>query len=170
MASDSDGSALHWQMISLIPALRAFAKKLCRADADAEDLVQDTLLRAFANIDRFKPGSYLKGWLFTIMRNTFCTRFAKERRFRRSASPNVLEMLPASDNQEWNVRAAEINRAFLQLSANHREIISLIAVSGESYESAAEKSGCPVGTIKSRLSRARESLNGLLKEDGRDFC
>lgn len=146
------------EMIALIPALRSFARRLDRSPSNVDDLVQDTLLRALANIDKFQEGTSLKSWMFTILRNTFCTKFGLAKRETvgledcASARPSV------NAPQEWSVRAHEFHRALLGLPQHYRDAVDIILLQGKSYEAAAELCGCPIGTIKSRVNRARAQL------------
>lgn len=145
-------------IVDLIPALRAFARTFCRDPSDADDLVQETLTKGIANIDKFEPGTRMKSWLFTIMRNTFNTRI---RAYMREA-PGLVDCAsgrPVEEaTQEWSVRGREVDAAINRLPPHHREVLMLIGVLGVSYEEAAEICGCAVGTVKSRLNRARASL------------
>lgn len=145
-------------IVDLIPALRAFARTFCRDPSDADDLVQETLAKGIANIDKFEPGTRMKSWLFTIMRNTFNTRI---RAYMREA-PGLMDCAsgrPVEEaTQEWTVRGKEVDAAINRLPQHHREVLMLIGVVGVSYEEAAEICGCAVGTVKSRLNRARTSL------------
>lgn len=150
------------QMIELIPALRSFARRLDRSPTNVDDLVQETLVRALANIDKFQEGTSLKSWMFTILRNTFCTKFGLAKRETvgledcASARPSV------NAPQEWSVRAHEFHRALLALPDHYRDAVDIILLQGQSYEVAAERCGCPVGTIKSRVNRARAQLSTQL--------
>lgn len=150
-------------VIRLRPALCAFALRLTRKEADAEDLVQETLLRAIAARDRFEEGTNLKAWLFTILRNAFNTGW---RRSQRELLPGaeVIEAgaaTPANQAQSLWAREA-IDRLLHDLSPAHREVLILIPVLGLGYEEAAEVCGCSVGTVKSRLNRARAALSAMV--------
>ena len=145
-------------VVHLIPALRAFARSFCRHPSDADDLVQETLQKALARIDQFTPGTKLKSWLFTIMRNTAYTQARKYNRERPQFSDCASVGASSLPSQEWAIRSSEVTRALEKLSQQHREIIMLISVGGASYDEAAEILGCSIGTIKSRLNRARANL------------
>lgn len=142
----------------LIPALRAFARTFCRNSVDADDLVQETLMKGIAAVDSFQPGTNLKSWLFTIMRNTFYTRAKLAQR----ESPGLMDCasarptMPAS--QDWSQRGREIAQAIDELPEDQRQVIMLIGVLGVSYDDAATICHCAIGTIKSRLNRARARL------------
>jgi RNA polymerase sigma factor (sigma-70 family) len=145
-------------IVDLIPALRAFARTFCRDPSDADDLVQETLTKGIANIDKFEPGTRMKSWLFTIMRNTFYTAVKTYNR----EAPGLLDCasarLTSEATQEWSVRGKEVHAAISRLPECHREVLVLVGVLGMSYDEAAEICGCAVGTVKSRLNRARLSV------------
>jgi len=145
-------------IVDLIPALRAFARTLCRIPDDADELVQETLTKGLASIATFKPGTRMKSWLFTIMRNTYYTRIKLAAR----EAPGLLgcaSLRPISEaTQEWTVQSKEVHAAIQKLPEHQREVLMLIGVLGISYEETADICGCAVGTVKSRLSRARASL------------
>ena len=149
-------------IIDLIPALRAFARTLHRHPSDADDLVQETLVKAIANIGQYEVGTRLKSWLFTIMRNMYCTRIKTYQR----EMPGLVECASgrpvAEPSQEWRVRSMEVDAAIRRLPEGQREVIVLVGFLGISYEEAAEICGCAVGTIKSRVNRARNRLAELL--------
>jgi RNA polymerase sigma factor (sigma-70 family) len=151
-------------IVDLIPALRAFARTFYRNPDDADDLVQETLMKGLANIEKFEPGTRMKSWLFTIMRNTFHTRFRVAAR----EAPGLLDCAssrPVSEaSQEWSIQSKEVHGAIQKLPEHQREVLMLIGVLGVSYEETAEICGCAVGTIKSRLNRARASVLELLGE------
>lgn len=146
------------QVVDLIPALRAFARTFTSAAFEADDLVQETLLRALRSIDQFEPGTSLKSWLFTIMRNVFRTQY----KLRKRESPGSIDCaelsIPTAPSQEWSVINGEFRAALGCLSPAHREVLVLVAGFGMSYKEAADICDCAIGTIKSRLSRAREEL------------
>ena len=143
---------------ALIPALRAFARILERDQDRADDLVQDTLLRALAAFDSFTPGTKLKSWLFTIMRNTFYTSVKKRVREAPGLTDCVSTLGSTPPSQEWSSSSREVHQALTRLPKQQREVVTLVAILGESYEDAAAICGCNIGTIKSRLNRARAGL------------
>lgn len=155
------------EVVVLIPALRAFARTFCRSPADADDLVQETLTKAIANLHRFEPGTRLKSWLFTIMRNTFLSGIAKSRR--ETTGVEIEETTgPGQDApQEWSQQVREVRAAIGRLPQAQREVLVLVAMLGVSYEEAARICDCAVGTVKSRLSRARAALLAEFGEHGR---
>lgn len=150
-----------------IPRLRRFARFLGRDPDAADDLVQECLTRAVANIDSWRAGSNLRAWLFTIMRNCHISEARRQ-----SRSPTVDGIDVADDpalarpgGQEAHVAMQELRRAYMTLSAEHREVLLLVAVEGLPYEEAADTLEVPVGTIRSRLSRARQALRRAM-DDG----
>ncbi|MGW9229573.1 sigma-70 family RNA polymerase sigma factor [Pseudorhizobium sp. NPDC055634] len=145
-------------IVKLIPALRAFARTFCRNPTDADDLVQETLMKALANLDKFEPGTKLKSWLFTIMRNTFYTRSKVLGREAPGTDEPVSGDTPMPATQEVSARAREVQRALQKLPPHYREVLTLVAILGESYEATAEICDCAVGTVKSRLNRARHQI------------
>jgi len=151
------------KVVELIPALRAFARTFHNNQEDADDLVQETLIRAINSIDQYTEGTRLKSWLFTIMRNAFNTKFRKAKRETIGISTAMLEGLASEASQEWSIQMQEVNAAFQRLSSEHREVLALTVFEGESYEETARICGCAVGTVKSRLARARQHLKGELR-------
>ncbi|MEF3046518.1 RNA polymerase sigma factor [Pseudotabrizicola sp. L79] len=153
-----------------IPALRAFAISLTRNVSEADDLVQETILKAWSNIEKFTVGTDLRAWLFTILRNTF---FSSKRKTKREvADPEGIHAGSLSEKPAHDGRLAfaDFQRAFDQLSAEHREVLILVGANGYSYEEAAGMMGVAVGTAKSRANRARARLCDLLgMEEGEDI-
>ena len=152
------------EVVRTIPALRAFARTFY-ADIDAaDDLVQDTLTKAIAKIHQYQPNTQMKSWLFTIMRNTFCTRFGREKRERPGLAECVSLRLTTGATQEWSLRGRELSDAIAWLPLPQREVLVLVCVLGTPYEEAAKICGCEIGTIKSRIHRARAGLLDRLGE------
>lgn len=151
-------------LVLLIPALRTFARSLCRNSNDADDLLQEALLRAIQNIDSFRPGSNMRAWIFTIMRNRFYSNATRAARERTGAAGCVSDMASVPPTQEWALRGQELRRAVEALPTHYRETLILVVVLGESYEVAAQILGCDIGTIKSRVNRARNSIRVMLGE------
>ena len=136
----------------------------------ADDLVQDTLLRALAKIDSFEPGTNLTAWLFTILRNVFRTEYRKRRREVEDNNGRQTETLKTYPEQHSHIDFKELQQALGKLPASQREGLILVGASGFSYKEAAEICGCAVGTVKSRVHRARVTLAELLSiEDIDDF-
>lgn len=155
-------------MLATVPRLRAFAVSLCGNVDRADDLVQETLLKALANIDSFKPGTNLGAWLFTILRNHFRSEYRRRKREVEDADGRHAESLSSHAPQLGSVEFAEFRAALDQVPDDQREVLLLVGASGFSYEEAAEICGCAVGTIKSRLSRGRRRLAELMDVDGAD--
>lgn len=152
-------------LLKAIPSLRAFAISLA-GDADrADDLVQDTLLRALANIDRFQLGTNLNAWLFTILRNLFHSEYRKRRREVEDVDGAYSKNLMSLPDQDSHLDFEDLRTALAQLPPDQREALLLIGASGFSYEETAEICDCAVGTIKSRVNRARSRLAELLYMD-----
>ncbi|WP_244410954.1 sigma-70 family RNA polymerase sigma factor [Nitrospirillum viridazoti] len=150
------------EVLRLLPALRAFARSLTSNAADTDDLVQDCVVRAWSHADQFTPGTNLRAWLFTILRNRHYS--IAKRRQREVADPDGFHtgrmmMEPA---QEWGITGRELKVALAALPEDQREALILVGGAGVSYEEAAEICGCALGTIKSRVNRARTKLAGLM--------
>lgn len=158
----ADHRDLHGDILSLVPMLRAFARILTRNPSEADDLLQETLCKALANIHQFSPGTNLKAWLLTIQRNTFYTAYKKKRREMTEADPpeNVGYARP---DQEWSLKLRAMDRALGRLPADQREALILVGGAGLTYEEAADICGCALGTIKSRVNRGRCRLLELLQ-------
>ena len=162
--------ALRDQVLEAVPSLRAFAISLCGNVDRADDLVQETLLRALANIHSFQPGTNMPAWLFTILRNLFRSEYRKRRREVEDPDGNYAETLKTHPEQTSHVEFKEFSAALSKLPEDQREALILVGASGFSYEEAAEICGCAVGTIKSRVNRARTRLAHLLNiDDPNDF-
>ncbi len=149
-------------LIQHLPSLRAFAMSLARNRSSADDLVQDTIVKAWTNFDKYAAGTNLQAWLFTILRNTFYSSLRKTRR--EVADPDGIHAKGLYVNPEHDGRLAyrDFQRAFDQLSSEHREVLTLVGASGFSCEEAAVTMGVAVGTVKSRASRARKRLTDLM--------
>ncbi len=156
------------ELIELLPSLRAFARSLAHNPAQADDLVQDTLVKALANVDRFEPGTNLRAWLFTILRNHYYSQLRKAKREVEDAEGRLAARLSVRPEQDGSVDLEDFKVAFKQLQPDHREVLTLVGASGCSYEEAAEICGCAVGTIKSRVNRARRKLTEILGLDNED--
>jgi RNA polymerase sigma-70 factor (ECF subfamily) len=160
MVEESMTATTSWRddVIALIPALRAFAWSLSHNRSDADDLVQDTLIKAWSNREKFEPGTNLRAWLFTILRNTYYTHVLRRRREVRDETGEYAGALKAPATQDWSVAMRSLQAALQQLPQEHREALILVGAAGLSYEEAAEVCGCALGTIKSRVNRARGRL------------
>jgi len=155
-------------MLSAVPSLRAFAISLSGNVDRADDLVQETLLRAMANIDTFQPGTNMSAWLFTILRNLFRSEYRKRRREVEDTDGSYAESLKSHPEQHGRVEFEEFRAALGKLPQDQREALLLVGASGFSYEEAAAICECAVGTIKSRVNRARTRLSELLAIDSAD--
>src|SRR5664279_2970017 len=153
-------------VLGAVPSLRAFAISLCGNVDRADDLVQETMLRALANIDSFQPGTNMSAWLFTILRNHFRSEYRKRRREVEDSDGHYADSLKTQPEQYGQVEFREFKEALGHLPADQREALILVGASGFSYEEAANICGCAVGTIKSRVNRARTRLAELLSIDG----
>ncbi len=153
------------EVVGLIPALRAFAWSLSRNGSDADDLVQDTLIKAWSNREKFEPGTNLRAWLFTILRNTYYTSMLRRRREVRDEMGEYASTLTSAPTQDWTVAMRSLQLALQQLPDEHREALILVGAAGLSYEEAAEICGCALGTIKSRVNRARARLLKIMDAD-----
>ncbi len=140
-----------------IPALRRFARRLVGSSEDVDDLVQETLTRALNAAPQFQPGTALKSWLFTIMRNTFCTSYRVRQREHVGIEDGMVAKLSVAPSQDWAIRRNEMRSALDRLPPQVRESLVLIAM-GTSYDETARICNCEVGTVKSRVNRARKAL------------
>lgn len=145
-------------IIETLPDLRGFARSLTRNQDSAEDLVQETVAKALSNLDKFKAGTNLRAWLFTILRNHFYSTKRKGRREVEDADGVEAGKLIQVPNQEARMAFEEFREAFQQLPIDQREALMLVGVKGFSYDEAAETCGCATGTIKSRVNRGRLKL------------
>ena len=163
-----DEEAFRAELTGLIPHLRAFARSLCGDATLADDVAQDALLKAWNARLKYQPGTNLKAWTFTILRNQF---YSIKRRSWRATSlePEVAEQtIVAVDDAEAGVRLNELRKALGALSEDQREALILVGASGLSYDEAAEICGCATGTIKSRVSRARKALAEIMEKGAYD--
>ena len=153
-------------LLGLIPFLRAFSRSLCGDREAADDLAQEALAKAWQSRDTFRAGSNLKAWLFTILRNQF---YSDRRRAWRQApwDESAVERVPAArGEQTWAVQLSDTARALRGLPAEQREALILVGAGGFSYEDAARIANCAVGTVKSRVARARKALIASLEGTG----
>ena len=162
-ASDTDADKVFRdQLVALLPSLRAFARGLCRHREMADDLAQDTMMRAWAARSSYTQGSNFRAWMFMIMRNQFYTTLRKNSRMT-SLDPEVAErMLVVAPAQQDGINVDDVAKALQKLPAEQREVLLLVGASGVSYEEASEIIGCAMGTVKSRLARGRAALAMLI--------
>ena len=157
-------------LLSVIPNLRAFAVSLCGNLDRADDLVQETLVKAWSNIDSFVEGTNLRAWLFTILRNIYYSEYRKRRREVADPDGAFAAKLATAPAQSGHMDLLDFRAALQQLPSDQREALILIGASGLSYEEAAGVCGCAIGTMKSRVNRARIRLAEMLSiTSGMDF-
>jgi RNA polymerase sigma-70 factor (ECF subfamily) len=152
-------------MLAAVPSLRAFAMSLSGKRDRADDLVQGTLLRAIANIQSFQPGTNMSAWLFTILHNLFRSEFRKRRREVEDADGGYSGSLKSAPEQDGRIEFKELFKALAKLPLEQREALLLVGASRFSYQDAAAICETAVGTIKSRVNRARQRLAELLELD-----
>jgi RNA polymerase sigma-70 factor, ECF subfamily len=158
------------QMLAAVPSLRAFAISLSGSHDRADDLVQDTLMRAWKNVDRFEPGTNLNAWLFTILRNLFHSEYRKRKREVEDPEGVHAARLATRPEQGARLDFEDFQRALAKLQPDQREALLLVGAEGFSYEEAAKICNVAVGTVKSRVNRARKKLEELLSfEEEDDF-
>jgi RNA polymerase sigma-70 factor (ECF subfamily) len=162
----ADDETFQKELVAAIPHLRAFARSLCNDPTQADDLAQEALAKAWKARDSFEAGTSIKAWTFMILRNQF---YSEKRRSWRTA-PLDVEMaentLLANDDPTAPMELLELRHALNKLPDDQREALILVGAGGMAYEEAAQVCGCAVGTIKSRVSRARRALETILAEAG----
>lgn len=149
-------------MIGAIPHLRAFAISLCGNADRADDLVQETLIRAWSKLSSFTEGTNMSAWLYTILRNVFYSEYRKRRREVEDVDGRIAGQQVAPPPQGSHMNMLDFRAALMHLPSDQREALVLVGGAGLSYEEAAEVCGCALGTIKSRVNRARKRLAQLL--------
>lgn len=161
----TDRKQVEEAFVAQLPALRAYALSLTHNRAEADDLVHDTVVRAWGHLDDFKPGSNMRAWLFTILRNAFYSEKRRQRHEvqdqRNYFAHNLVEK-PAHDGR---LQLSDFRAAFATLPVEQREALMLVGAAGFSYSETADMCGVAIGTIKSRLARGRARLAELLKLD-----
>jgi len=153
-------------LLATLPSLRAFAVSLSGRHDKADDLVQDTVMKAWAKQESFELGTNMKAWLFTILRNEFYSQMRKRGREVQDTDGAFTERMAVHPSQYGIVDLNDFRKALDKLPDDQREAVILIGASGFSYEEAAEICKCAVGTMKSRVSRARTKLQDLLQVAG----
>ncbi|WP_423794571.1 sigma-70 family RNA polymerase sigma factor [Methylobacterium durans] len=154
-------------LIKALPALRTFALSLCGNVSRVDDLVQETMIKAWANQERFRPGTNFTAWVFTILRNQFYTEMRRAKREVEDADGAHAGRLTAPADQEDASTLRAVWEKIAALPQSQQQALILVGAEGCTYEEAAARLGCQVGTVKSRVSRARASLAGALA-DGAD--
>jgi RNA polymerase sigma-70 factor (ECF subfamily) len=157
------GEDLSAELLAMIPQLRTFARMLSGSQDNAEDLAQETLAKAWQHRNSFRPGTNLRAWLFTIARHQF---YSSRRRAWREApfDQAAAEDMPSGASQLWSTELSDTLRALRLLPDSLRDALVLVGANGCSCEEAAVICGCPIGTVKSRVSRARSALLAMLGE------
>ncbi|MEJ6403699.1 RNA polymerase sigma factor [Yoonia sp. 2307UL14-13] len=156
------------ELVTHLPALRAFALSLTRNRATADDMIQDTVLKAWTNIDSFTPGTNMRAWLFTILRNNFYTTRRKLNREVADIDNVFSDKMSVKPEHDGKLQMRDFRAAFDQLADEHREALILVGASGFSYEDAGKMCGVATGTMKSRVNRARNRLTEMLALDDDD--
>ncbi|MDF0600846.1 RNA polymerase sigma factor [Psychromarinibacter sp. C21-152] len=162
MTNETHGQDPREEVVAHLPAMRAFAVSLTRDAASADDLVQDTIVKAWKNFDKFQEGTNLRAWLFTILRNTFYSDLRKSKREVADADGAMAATLSEKPHHDGRLAMADFEKVFGELPVEQREALILVGASGMSYEDAAETCGVAIGTIKSRVNRGRARLIELL--------
>lgn len=158
------------QLINEMTHLRRFAMRLCKAPAQADDLLQSTLLRAIEKREMFESGTDVFKWTSKIMFNLFVSEYRRRTKFETRYDPEICmsnESIEA--NQENMVALSEVQAAMKRLSDDHRDVLVMVCVQGMQYQEVAKIMDIPLGTVRSRLSRAREQLGALLEENGQVY-
>jgi RNA polymerase sigma-70 factor (ECF subfamily) len=156
------------ELLALLPRLRRFARSLARDAADADDLMQGAIERALKARDRWQPGTRLDSWMMKIIRNCWIDEVRARTRRAQTFAPEEAGVGIASEADDHAARAADadsVDRAMNRLPAEQREAVALVLVEGLSYREAADILGVPVGTLTSRLTRARQALSRFLPEE-----
>lgn len=154
------------ELVDHLPALRAFALSLTREGASADDLVQDTIVKAWTNMDKFEAGTNLRAWLFTILRNTYYSARRKTKREVNDTDGIHAARQATRPDHDGRLALRDFKTAFVQLPDEQREALILVGASGFSYEEVAEMTGVAIGTVKSRANRGRRKLAELLQLEG----
>lgn len=160
--------SLQTALLATVPNLRAFAYSLCGNIDHADDLVQEALLRGIASIDSFTPGTNLRAWLMTILRNLFLAEYRKRMRAVEDPTGAFAATLTSQPQQDSYVQVGELQAALAKLPLYQCEAIILVGSQGLSYQEAAEVCNCPIGTIRSRIKRARTRLTELMSIEHSD--
>lgn len=154
-------------LVEVLPALRAFARSLCRNATEADDLVQETMLKAWAARNSYIEESNFKAWTFRILRNALYSNWRKNSRLTQLDDTIYEKTAKATDNAETALELAEVSEAIQELPLEQREALILIAAGGFNYEEVAAIAGVAVGTVKSRVSRGRSNLIVLMEKRSR---
>ena len=159
---DSQTTRFQDELLEAIPFLRAFARTLCHDGEQAEDLAHEALLKAWQCREQFQAGTNLRAWLATILRNRFYS-LGRRRKWQADYDQEIMERtLMAPDDPEVSVQLEDVRRALAMLPDFQREALILVGAGGMSYDEVAQIAGCPLGTVKSRVRRARDELQAIL--------
>lgn len=150
------------EIITHLPSLRAFAMSLTRNPSSADDLVHDTVVKAWSKFDLYRPGTNLRAWLLTILRNTYYSGRRKQAREVADSDGAMTERLATKPDHDGRLALADLASAFARLPPEQREVLILVGAMGFSIEEAAETCGCAPGTVKSRANRGRRALAVML--------
>ena len=165
ITSSTHDEAFREELLAVLPHLRAFARGLSGRADFADDLVQEAAIKAWVARDRYTPGTNMRAWTFAILRNHYLSELRHNKR-QTDMDDNAVERLLIMDaDQEAPLHLSDMEAALQKLSAERREAVLLVGASGFSYEEAADIAGCPIGTMKSRVARARTELAGLLGDE-----
>lgn len=156
------------EIVTHVKAMRAFALSLTRDLPSADDLVQDTIVKAWSNIDKFQPGTNMRAWLFTILRNTFYSGRRRAKRMVSDSDGMMTDSVAVKPDHDGKLAMTDFRKAFEKLSDEQREALLLVGAQGFSCEEAASMCNCAVGTIKSRVNRGRRRLAEILGLDTAD--
>ncbi|WP_260580751.1 sigma-70 family RNA polymerase sigma factor [Sphingopyxis sp. PET50] len=151
-------------LAGVIPHLRAYGRSLSGNPDLADDLTQDTMVKAWASRDRFEPGTSIKAWTFVILRNTFLSQMRRNKFVGDYDETAVERTLSTPASQEESGEMADLQRGLMELPQDQREALILVGAGGMSYEEAASICGCALGTMKSRVSRARTALEDIMAQ------
>jgi RNA polymerase sigma-70 factor (ECF subfamily) len=162
VSGKAQDSSLRDDLVAAIPNMRAFAISLCGNRDRADDLVQEALVKAWNHLESFEQGTNLKAWLFTILRNAYFSELRKSKREVADSDGQLAARLSVPAEQQGHLELMDLNNALAQLPPDQREALILVGAEGFSYEDAATISGCAVGTVKSRVNRARVKVSELL--------
>jgi len=159
---DTGNTRFKADLVALIPFLRAFSRSLCLNKSLAEDMAQTALVKAWQARSHFQMGTNLKAWLFTILRNEIATHFRRSWRQEQWDETAAGKIQAPRDEQDWSAELSDVSRAMQRLPLGQREALTLVGAGGFSYEEAASITGAELGTVKSRVARARVALLEIL--------
>ena len=155
------------ELITHLPGLRRYGLRMTGSTDAAEELVQETMEKALRGLPHFQPTGSLQGWLITIMRNQFMTRYRIEQRRQARTARVELSSLPVAPSQFDTCLLHELARAMRRLPRGQRDVLVAVCVEGCSYDQASASLAIPIGTVRSRLARARSTLQALAQPVGR---